>query len=305
MDNQNGNDAKGDGLTAADAALGDSAYALLLPEFEALKASDLVPITVDTPSTVTTVIGSLPEIEALLPDLQKVAPEIDLALLNKIRQCALALSYAHARYLSASSPSNELLELVETGTALRQTLLYDANALAQRGIINQGKLADLQGAAGFKNLAVDLTILASVLKEQWAEIQGNSGVKATEIEEALRIAERIFTSVGLKEQGPATVGSATDLRVRAFTFLTKLWDTVRQAVTFVRWKQKDVDKIAPSLYAGKVRRRDDTETPTTDVPMPPPAPPVPAPVAGATQGAPSSPAAPGGVGSPNAEPFMT
>jgi hypothetical protein len=309
MENVNENETTGSATDDGE-ALGDAAYAQLLPEFQALSASDLIVINVDVPSVVALVVGSLPEIREIADDIAKVAPDVTPETIDRLKLYALALSYAHARYLSATSPADGLGQLTERGSALRETLLLDATALARRGLVAPGKLNELQGVVGYKNLAIDLTILASVLKDHWKEIQGKCAVTASEVEEALRIAERLFTAVGLKEQGPVNVEAATDLRLRAFTALAKAYDAVRRAVTFVRWKQGDAEKIAPSLYTGRSRRRAGSDVVVTPPVNPPPAtPPADAPAAGAQGGAGPANAAPATGGqkspeSPGAEPFM-
>ena len=47
------------------------------------------------------------------------------------------------------------------------------------------------------------------------------------------------------------VADAADDRQRAFTLLVKAYDQVRRAATFVRWENDDVEKYAPSLWAGR------------------------------------------------------
>jgi hypothetical protein len=64
------------GSSATAGPSGEKAYNELLPEFDAVES--LTPITVDIPSAVALVIGSLPEIEEVVPELQKVSPEITL-----------------------------------------------------------------------------------------------------------------------------------------------------------------------------------------------------------------------------------
>jgi len=310
MENKKTDEALNAEVAVENEALGDAAYAQYLPDFMALKPEELIVINVDVPTVVATVIGSLPEIRALSAEIQKAMPELDLATINKLKAYALALSYAHALYLSADSPSSVLQQLVEAGTTLRETLLLDATTLARRNLIDAGKLSELQGVVGFKNLAIDLTILASVLKDRWAEIQSKCAVTAAELEEALRLAERIFTEVGLKEQGPAAVAFAVDMRLRVFTVLARLYDLVRQGVSFVRWKHSDAEKIAPSLYAGRGRRRATSDNASTEPVTPPPA--VPVPPAGSLPGssgtnapkALNAPASSAGASSAHKDPFL-
>jgi hypothetical protein len=106
---------------------------------------------------------------------------------------------------------------------------------------------------------------------------------------------------------------AIQIRQRLFTLFVTAWDQVRRALGFLRWNEDDVDDIAPSLYAGRARRK-------TDVPPEPPEPTAPGDGAatktaagGATSGASETAAAGAGakagvtertvVGTPGSAPF--
>jgi hypothetical protein len=62
--------------------------------------------------------------------------------------------------------------------------------------------------------------------------------------------------------------AAAELRVRALSQLIHLYDAILQMMTYLRWKQGDIDTIMPSLWAGrggrKARTTDDTEDPVID-----------------------------------------
>jgi hypothetical protein len=86
------------------------------------------------------------------------------------------------------------------------------------------------------------------------------------------LALRLTRLIGLKEQGPALLAAATELRTRAFALVLRTYEETRLAVAYLRRREGDADSIAPSLYSGKARRRS-TEEP---VPVPVPAAPAPA-----------------------------
>lgn len=293
----------------ANAIKGDEAFQQLLPELGALSVDELQAITVDIPVVVGTVVGSLPEILEYAADIQKAVPELDLAAIKKLEVYAYALTFAHARFLGTGEATNELQLAVEQGSRLRELLLADANTLAGRGFIEPTRLKQLQGGVGFNNIATDLTILSAVLKDSWEKIQGKTAVTLAEIEQALVLGQEIIAAVGLRAQGPMTVASATDLRIRAFTLLARQYDKVRRAVSFIRWDHGDTDKIAPSLYAGRGGRRrqpDEPVNPTPPVVVPPPPPPGPHPAA--TSAKPGdeakTPANTPATGSGDSEPFL-
>jgi hypothetical protein len=184
------------------------------------------------------------------------------------------------------------------------------SALAERNLIDGRQLARLNGVVGFKNVALDLHILACVLRNAGHEIQGKCAIEPAELERADQIAAAILRLVGIREQNPATIASALDLRNRAFTAFVKAYDQIRRAVIYWRWDQGDADHIAPSLYAGRGNGKKKRAAPAT-TPAEPPAPaleandlpPVPHPT---TLVVASVVAAPDGAKTgPNAEPFMT
>jgi hypothetical protein len=284
-----------------DEASSAETFARLLPEIQALSPDELIPINLDVPSVVATTLGALPEIRALRQEIAQQMPAFDLAAFDKLEEYAVALHHAHTQFLMATQPNHGLDELLAEGAALRQTLFLDATALSHRGFIDKNKLNELPGPNGHKNLATDLGTLAAILKESWAEVQSRSGVQEAELERADKLAQRIVRVVGLREQGPAMVAAATDLRLRAFTLLFRTYDNVRRAVTFLRWNGSEADKIAPSLYAGRSNGRRRSEPPSTDLP-----PPVPAPVPPGTPVASAGPVAAASAAPAGADhgPFM-
>jgi hypothetical protein len=248
--------------TVNDEVLADETYQRLLPEIEALPAEDVMQVNLDIPSAVTTVLGSLPELRAIRPEIQKHLPEFDLECFDKLEDYTLALTYANAQYLIAVAPPEDLQATGSEGSALRNTLHADAMALIQRGLIDSDQLKQLKGGNGYKNIATDLLILASVLQNHWSKIEGKCGTTEAEVDRAIKLAQRILRVVGLREQAPTSVAAASDRRVRAFTLFWNAYDQARRAVAFLRWDHDDADQIAPSLYAGRSngrRRASDTD----------------------------------------------
>ena len=247
------------------------AYQNLIAEIRAVPEDELVAITIDIPSAVATVMGLLPEIRALRSRVMKEAPMLDIAQFDKLEAYAFALAHAHSLYKAASEPPAPLEQLTDDAADLRETLLADATALARRGLLDGGRLNELKGVRGHKNLAFDLSTLAALIREVWPKIAGKTLLLAGELDQAETLADRIVTAVGQREQGPAVVATAAADRQRAFSLFLNAYNQVRRAVHFLRWDQSDADAIVPSLYAvGRSPRRKADETdetaPVTDLP---------------------------------------
>jgi hypothetical protein len=267
-------------------------------EIRALPEAELVPVNIDVQGAVTTVLGALPELSALRPELVELK-DFDLASFDKLRDYSLALGYTHAMYRVAAGPSDSLTALATELTELRDMLEADATALAKRGILDEAQVSKLRDGSGYKNIAFEVVGLVGLLRDRWDAIQGRSAISETELEHAGQLAQELVTKLGVREQAPAVAGAAAVLRQRAFTLFANTYDEVRRAVSYLRWHENDVDEIAPSLFAGRGGRGAPPD-PATDSTVPygtpivtPPAAPV----------APTTAAPAVGVGLPAADPF--
>jgi hypothetical protein len=236
-------------------ALFETGYNAALADIQSLSEQDVVAINLDVMGAVATATGSLPELRNLREQIIAELPKFDIARFDKLHNYALALGYAHAEHLISEQPPEELKPLLEEGIQLRETLVRDAQTLAARGLLNGEALRSLKGPNGYKNVAIDLQILAQLLKANWAAIQGKCAIDEGDFARAAALASRLIHVVGLREQGPAGVARTADLRARAFTLFTRCYDDARRAVIYLRWHQEDADTIAPSLYAGRSNGR--------------------------------------------------
>lgn len=233
--------------------LADTVFERVKPEMVALKATELLPIKLDLSQAVATVLGVLPEVRGLREQIVKELPSFDIQRFDKLEDYALALSYAHAKFLSATQPPDDLDELSTESLKLRERLLAEVKALVQHGVVSEAQIAQLKGANGYKNVATDLMVLTNIIRVAWPQIQGKVLTTSQNLEQALKVAARLLRVVGLREQGPVQVAEATDERLRAFTLLFFAYDDARRAVAYLRAAQGDADDIAPSLYPGRPR----------------------------------------------------
>ncbi|HWA71558.1 MAG TPA: hypothetical protein VG937_04480 [Polyangiaceae bacterium] len=282
-------------------------YKRVLPELMAIPAEEVKLVNLDVAVMTSTVFGALPEILALLPQFAEEQPKLDLKPIRNLEAYAMALSHAHTLHMMASQPLDSLQPLMDAGVKLRDMLVQDATVLANRGLLSGGPLAELKGPVGFRNVATDLQVLATLFSENMPALQGKCATQPDEVKRAEQIAQGLLWGIGLREQGTAQIAETTDIRNRAFTMLLRAYHIARGAVTSARWQHQDMDDIAPSLYAGRATRKK-AETPaTTPSPVPP---------AGGGGTVPTVPGQPVTVGSskpedagrpgtPNANPFVT
>ncbi len=235
--------------------IADDVFERLKPEMAALDVEQLLPVKLDLSGAVATVLGALPEMQALRAQIVKELPLFDVERFDRLKDYALALGYAHARYLSATQPPDDLDELATEVVETRERLLAEVKALVQHGIVSDPRLAQLKGAKGYKNVATDLMILTNALREVWPRVEGKIFTTASDLDGALKAASRLLRVVDLRERAPAQVADAMDQRTRAFTLLAIVYEDARRAVAYLRAAAGDADSIAPSLYPGRPRPR--------------------------------------------------
>ena len=249
----------------------EESYNRLLPEYMGLPGDDLVQVNLEVPSAVATALGVLPELNKHHDSIASQMPSHDLVQYRKIEDYAKGLSHANTLHSIASKPPDDLQTVYDEAVVVRERLLSDSNTLIARGYINAESLKNMKGPVGYKNAATDLQILASNLKDNWPTISGKCAIEMSELEHALKLAARLLRVVGLREQSPAVIAAAADIRTRAFTQFVRAYDNARRAIIYLRWHEGDADIIAPSLYAGRSNGRKKPAD-ATDKPVPAPAP---------------------------------
>ncbi len=233
----------------------EAAYNALLPEITSVSETALIPINIDVMTAVTTVLGALPEIEALRSDIDAAFRNFDFAELEKLEQYAQALSYSHVRWRGFTMPKTAVAEQAAELSAIRDRLLLDANALAARGWIEGERLKDCKMVSGYRPIASDVLTIVTLIKDRWASVEGRTALTLAELNGYGKRAFEFLEAVGLKDQGPALVGDAAVIRQKAFYLFVRAYERVRRAVLYVRADDGDGDEIAPSLYAGRNNRK--------------------------------------------------
>jgi hypothetical protein len=227
------------------------AHARVAGELAKLPADAMVANNLDVLGAVATVLGALPEIQEQRHTIAAQLPEFDLSIIDTLQDFALALGHAHTLYVTADCDPDNLPELAEEAFNLREAFLWDVRALTGRGLVNPGALKALSGVKGYKNVAQDLQILVSVLKEVWPLVASRCAATPAEMDRSEKLSMRILRLVGLRQEAPPAMAATAEQRNRAMTALVQRYNEVRRALFYVRWHERDANTIAPSLYASR------------------------------------------------------
>lgn len=238
----------------------DAAFDLVVPEIAALPDEETLPVNIDVVTAATIVLGRVPALNSLRPQLAEQLPRFDLARFDQLEQYALALIHAHGLHRGAQPQRAQVVQLGNDLVALRDRLYGNAVSLAENGLIDGVRLKDCKKATGYRATAADVFTLVPLFKEYWPSIAGKTPITPALLHEATNRAAQLLTAFGLRE-APEAVGEKSQLRAKAFTVFMRAYDDARDAVIYLRREEQDADDFAPSLRggAGRSRRRADDE----------------------------------------------
>ncbi len=213
----------------------------------------LEPINLEVPATCATVIGAYPEIIELRPQLESLST-FDISHVDNLRDYALALGHTHSEHRSEGGTSDKVSVLAAKCLDNRDLFHADATALAKRGLLDESRVAKLRGGNSYRMIAFDVIGLTGLFLSSWETIKDKTALTQAEMEEARTAANQLVSAIGLREQAEPATSEVSLLRQQAYTLLVRAYNETRDAIAFIRRAEGDVDRIAPSLYAGRGRR---------------------------------------------------
>jgi hypothetical protein len=258
----------------------ESGFRRIEPLVRAFPRDQLEPVNLDVTAAVQTVLGAYPEIVEHRPVLLTLGT-FDISNVDNLRDLAAALGHAHVEYRTAGGVVDDIPQLATECLDNRDRFLTDALALAKRKFVEAARVEKIRGGNSYRMIAFDVLTLVDLFKKNWAAIEGNTGLRMAEIEDAALKANRLLTAIGVRDQSTPAANEAAVLRQQAYTMLIRAYGETRDALTFVRRAQGDADTIAPSLFAGRGGRRPGADELVPET-VPPVAQPEPEPASGLT-----------------------
>ena len=243
------------------------ALEFLREELLALDPDVLAPLNVDIAAAALVVMGAASEIRPHRAALVALCGEQMAASVDRLELVAGAALEAQAAHRGIQTGA-ELQTLSEEVVEMRAVLLAEVRALIARKVVSAGATGELRGAHGFKNQCLDVLQLVSVLKTDWERVGAETGIKRAYIDRAEAAASALAMAVGARNQ--AVRSPTADLRQRAFTLMATTYDDARRMMTFLRWKDGDADRIAPSFFRGRGNGRRRVATAAPAMPVAPP-----------------------------------
>lgn len=244
------------------------AYQRRLAKMMALSDEDLESINLDISAVYALASGAMINVRAFREQVLSI-PFLDKEAIMNLEDDLLAMGHAQALHLAATTPAASIPAVYAKLIELRARMFADCSALAARGFLPGDKLRELKGPTSHTTTAFDVLAMATMCRAVWEEIQGKTAMQVSDIEEAETLADRLLTAVGERAVSDKEVAAATQNRKRAYTLFTRAYDEMRRGVACLRWHERDVDELFPTLEttrgAGRPKKAAG-DTPVTDAP---------------------------------------
>lgn len=226
-------------------------------EMDALHDDEVLPLNTDPRFAVTTGYGAIPKIDAMREEIRMRALASDIVRITELRRYLLALQYVQAKCEMAGARTDALPAIYDRALTVRESLLGDAERLAERGLLDKKRVAGVNPQTGYRNVAFALTALVEHFRENWGAVDQKCAVTPGELVEAAALATKLLGAIGERDQAPAVMAELSAKRMRAFTLFAGAYDEARRAITYLR-PRGEADRIAPTIYSGRgaARRRD-------------------------------------------------
>ena len=223
------------------------------PILAAMSPAAVVQVALDPSRAATVVIGSLPRIESYRAALEAQFGPSALAFLDELPIIAYATKQADIE-LAAADSASDLSDRFATVTEDHRLLLTDAEALANRKLLDRARVDAGRPAQGYRKKIKSTLVLVALLRERWAVVKDKTPLTIEDLEAIETRALARLKLLDEREQGTTRLPTAA-LRTRALSRLIRTYGEVQRMLTYLRWWERDANQIAPSLWPGRGKAR--------------------------------------------------
>jgi hypothetical protein len=240
-------------------------------EIDAILDRDVLTPRLNVAAAALVAIGAMPQIE--LHRAALLAQYGDAGMRTLDRLVPLARGVLLAEGVNVATTERDLEPMAQELADVRNGLYLAASVLVERGLVARKSLGDLTGGTSYQARITDTIGLVSWFRSLPSAVRAATKVTDLELARAGAMADAFSDAFAARGQARGGSSAAMRDRARMFTLFFRTYQRVRQMVAFVRWDEDDLERIAPSLYAGRTTRKSDDDgaapTPITGAPLTP------------------------------------
>lgn len=231
------------------------AFTAVRDEILAVPEAELLPLNLDIPRAAGRGALAAERIAPLMPRLRQLV-ELDVPRVERLGLYALALHHAHDLATEAGAGQRTLQRLLDEAVPMREGMLLSAELLAHFGIVSAERVAAIRSGQGYADTADDVIALGRLFDEAWPRASGKVPVTRAMVDRAPVLGSEIHKALAHREVESSPLVPSSDPRyvqAQAFTLFARVYDEARRGVTYLRWHERDVQRLMPSLYPHRPR----------------------------------------------------
>lgn len=217
-----------------------------------LAAGDMVPVRLDLIRAVYTAAQVAQVAATERPLFEQTFKDFPLHLIDHLEPYALATWAAESQYrrleveerAAERRPPAALLEECRT---LREHLMAAGAYVFRDDDKVLEVLTDIRRGTGFLDLADDLKRIAELFTAHWPRVEGRCEVTHADVQRAAKLADTLLETIASPLQ--RQLSTWADLRLRAWTRLSRAYTEIRDAAGYLHRKAPDKLAAYPSLHA--------------------------------------------------------
>jgi hypothetical protein len=249
-------------MPAVNASNAVDSLASFRSEIDAIPDAQVLTPRVDVSGAALIAIGSMPEIEAHRARIVSFFGDAGGLTLDRLAPVAHELMLAQAALTAITD--RDLEPMARDLMDVRTRLFTAGLALIERGVVSKKSFDRLTGGQSYLGRVEDTMALVVWFRAQTSAVLAQTKVDVAELARAHSMAEEFAEALGERNQALAGTSKAARDRARMFTLFFRTYERVRKMLTYLRWHEGDVDKIAPSIFAGRSSRKQDDEDVVTE-----------------------------------------
>jgi hypothetical protein len=233
---------------------GEQAFRGLRPQLEAL-VPPFKPRVVHIPHCVSVLLGAQPTIERMLPLMERYTPLANAGRISCMRDYGLAMAFVYHRSLPRHPVDPpEYRALVEDAYSLRRRLLSSAAHLAELGLLDEHRIAEIRAGRGHVGVGDALLALATLFEEHWPTLKDSTPIARHELHLASAHGAKLLAVATERRDRNRKGAKPDDFSRRMVHLACEVYEEARRVAAYISWYEPDLRPL-PSLVRRLSRAR--------------------------------------------------
>lgn len=233
---------------------GELALRRLRPELEAL-VPPFKPRIVHIPHCVSVLLGAQPTIDRMLPLMPRYTPLASASRIARLRDYGLATAFVHHRSLPRHPVDPpEYRALIEDAHSIRRRLLAAAVHLADLGLLDERRVAEIRAGRGHVGAGDGLLALANLFEEHWSALKDSTPIERHELHRAAEQGARLLAVATERRERRRGRYKRDDMPRRAVHLMCEVYEEARRVAAYIGWYEPELRPL-PSLVRRIARDR--------------------------------------------------